>query len=244
MRFDLTINCSLSDRYDRYLVHGRLLMKTFVFSFLALFFIFVMDPVKTYAEEVDRPTILQFMVGEMVISNDDPRVSDDDYNVTLFGVAAQKPFYGEISQFGIETGGLFNWKSETRAYAASGGGGGGTIAISTDINQFIFDYFFGGYASLQPIKWFRLYAGAGPLLIYGSRETEETDPATSQVETKSDSGFSAGVYGRAGIDIIITENFIIGASVRGIQTGLSFEDTVGDLDVEGWQYFGVISFRF
>ena len=126
-----------------------------------------------------------------MISNDDSQVSDGDYNVTLFGVAAQKSFYGEISQFGIETGALFNWKSETRAYAASGGGSWGTIAISTDINQFIFDYFFGGYISLQPIKWFRLYAGAGPLFIYGSRETEEKNPATSQVETKSDSGFSA-----------------------------------------------------
>ena len=179
-----------------------------------------------------------------MISNDDPRVSDGDYNITLFGVAAQKPFYGEISQFGIETGALFNWKSETRAYAASGGGSWGTIAISTDINQFIFDYFFGGYISLQPIKWFRLYAGAGPLLIYGSRETEEKDPVTSQVETKSDSGFSAGVYGRGGIDIIITENFILGAGIRGTKTGLSFNDTIGHVDVEGWQYFGVISFRF
>jgi len=186
---------------------------------------------------------LQFMVGEMVISNDDPRVSEGDYNVTLVGVAVQKPFFGEKSQVGIETGGLFNWKSETRALAASGGGGG-TIAVSADIDQFIFDYFFGGYVSLRPIKWFRLYAGAGPLLIYGSRDFEETDPATSQVETTSDSGFGVGVYGRAGFDIIITEKFIIGAGVRGIQTGLSFDDTAGNVDVEGWQYFGVISFRF
>jgi opacity protein-like surface antigen len=223
---------------------GKLPMKTLVYSFLALLFIFVAGTVKTYAEEVERPMILQFMIGEMVISNDDPRVSDGDYNITLFGVAAQKPFYGEKLQVGIETGGLFNWKSETRAYAASGGGGGGTVAISANINQFLFDYFFGGYVSLQPLKWFRLYAGAGPLLIYGSRETEENDPATSQVEPKSDSGFSAGVYGRAGIDIIIAEKFIIGVSVRGTQTGLSFDDTVGHVDVEGWQYFGVISFRF
>ena len=145
---------------------------------------------------------------------------------------------------GIETGAFFNWKSETRAVAASGGGGGGTIAVSADISRFIFDYFFGGYASLQPLKWFRLYADAGPLLIYGTLETEETDPATSQVETTSDSGFGAGVYGRAGIDIIITDTFIIGASIRGIQTTLSFDDTVGNVDVDGWQYFGVISFRF
>jgi opacity protein-like surface antigen len=219
-------------------------MKTPILLSLTLLFILVTGTVKTYAEEVDRPMILQFMVGEMVISNDDPQVSDGDYNVTLFGVAVQKSFYGEISKFGIETGALFNWKSETRAYAASGGGGGGTIAISTDINQFIFDYFFGGYVSLQPINWFRLYAGIGPLLIYGSRETEEKNPATSQDETKSDSGFSAGVYARGGIDIIITENFILGAGIRGIKTGLSFNDTVGNVDVEGWQYFGVISFSF
>ena len=178
-----------------------------------------------------------------MISNDDLRVSDGDYNITLFGVAAQKPFYGEMTLIGIETGGLFNWKSETRAYAASGGGGG-TVAISADINQFLFDYFFGGYVSLQPLKWFRLYAGAGPLLIYGSREYEEKDPTTFQTETKSDSGFSGGVYGRAGIDIIISENFILGANIRGIKTGLSFNDSVGNEDVEGWQYFGVISFRF
>jgi len=218
-------------------------MKTPVLLFLALLFVFISAPVRTNAEEVERPIILQFMIGEMVISNDDPRVSDGDYDVTLFGVAVQKPFYGKMTPVGIETGGLFNWKSETRAYAASGGGGG-TVAISADINQFLFDYFFGGYVSFQPLKWFRLYAGAGPLLIYGSREYEEKNPTTSQIETKSDSGFSGGVYGRAGIDIIISENFILGANIRGVKTGLSFNDTVGNVDVEGWQYFGVISFRF
>lgn len=222
---------------------GKSLIKTPVLLSLVLVFVFVSAPIRTDAEEVERPIILQFMVGEMVISNDDPRVSDGDYNITLFGVAAQKPFYGETILAGIETGGLFNWKSETRAYAASGSGGG-TVAISADINQFLFDYFFGGYVSLEPLKWFRLYAGVGPLLIYGSREYEEKDSMTSQIETKSDSGFSGGVYGRAGIDLIISENIILGANIRGIKTGLSFNDTVGNVDVEGWQYFGVISFRF
>ena len=219
-------------------------MKTPILLFLTLLFVFVASAIRTYAEEVEHPMTLQFMIGEMVISNDDPRVSGGDYNVTLFGAAAQKPFYGEMLRVGIETGGLFNWKSDTRAYAASSGSGGGTIAIAVDINQFLFDYFFGGYVSLQPFKWFRLYVGAGPLLIYGLWETDEKNPTTSQVETKSDSGFSAGVYGRGGIDIIISENFILGAGIRGTKTGLSFDDTVGNVDVEGWQYFGVISFRF
>lgn len=219
-------------------------MKKSVLLSLALLFLFLAVTFNTYAEELERPIILQFMIGEMIISNDNQRVSDDDYKVTLFGAAAQKPFYGEIPKFGIETGALFNFKSETRAYAASSGEGGGSIDISADISQFIFDYFFGGYVSFEPLKWFRVYAGAGPLLIYGSRETEEKDVSTSQIETKSDSGFSAGVYGRAGIDIIIAKNFILGAGIRGTKTGLSLGDTVDSLNVEGWQYFGVISFRF
>ena len=75
-------------------------------------------------------------------------------------------------------------------------------------------------------------------------KTLETDPATFQTEKKSDSGFSAGVYARGGIDIIFTKNFMLAAGVRGTQTGLSFSDTAGKVDVEGWQYFGVITFRF
>jgi opacity protein-like surface antigen len=201
-------------------------------------------PADAFAQEDERPMTLQLMLGEMVIANDDPQISGGDYNITLFGAAAQKPFFGQLAQAGIETGLLLNWESETRAYAASGGGGGGTLAVSADINQFLADYFFGGYVSLQPIKWFRLYIGAGPLLIYASRETEETDPATSQVEKKSESGFSAGVYGRAGIDLIFADKFMLGAGVRGTQTGLSLNDTAGKVDVEGWQYFGVLSFRF
>jgi len=215
--------------------------------FLGIAFILILAviPADSFAEEAERPLTLQLMLGEMVISNDDPQVSGGDYDITLVGVAAQKPFWGgDLAQAGVEIGALLNWKSETRAFSASGGGGGGTIAVSVDINQFLFDYFFGGYVSLRPIKWLRLYVGAGPLLIYGSRETDETDPATSQVETKSESGFSAGVYGRGGIDMIFSENFNLGAGVRATRTGLSFNDTTGKVDVEGWQYFGVISFRF
>jgi len=218
--------------------------KRLFFALVALFSAAALAPADAPVLADERPLTLQLMVGEMIIANDDPQVSGDDYNVTLFGVAAQKPFTDKLLQVGIETGVLLNWESETRAVASSGGGGGGTLAVAVDINQFLLDYFFGGYVSFEPIKWFRLYIGAGPLLIYGSRETEETDPATSQGETKSESGFSAGVYGRAGIDLVFADIFMLGVGVRGTRTGLSFDDTAGKLDVEGWQYFGVLSFRF
>jgi opacity protein-like surface antigen len=218
--------------------------RTFVFFGVAVLWVLAGTPADSLAEKAERPPTLQLMLGEMVISNDDPQVSGGDYNITLVGAAAQNPFYGNLAQAGIETGLLLNWKSETRAYSVSGGGGGGSLAVSVDINQFLFDYFFGGYVSLQPVKWFRLYIGAGPLLIYGSRETDETDPATSQTERKTESGFGAGVYGRGGVDIVFTETFMLGAGVRATRTSLSLNDTAGKVDVEGWQYFGVITFRF
>lgn len=209
-----------------------------------MFLVFAPGAVDSYAEEIDYPMVLQVMVGKMVISNDDPRVSGGDYDITLFGVAAQQPFGGSLFKYGIETGALFNWQSETRAYAASGGGGGGTLAIALDIQSFLFDYFFGGYVSFEPVKWLRLYLGAGPLIIYGTRETEQDDPNTQEVETRSESGLSAGVYGRTGVDLIFAEKIILSAGIRGTKTGLSFEETIGEVDVEGWQYFGGISFRF
>ncbi|MEW6672273.1 MAG: outer membrane beta-barrel protein [Thermodesulfobacteriota bacterium] len=212
---------------------------------LASVVVLALTPADVSAEEAEQPLTLQLMVGEMVISNDDPQVSGGDYTITLFGAGAQQSFFGgNLAQAGIETGLLLNWKSETRDVSVSGGGGGGSLAVSVDINQFLFDYYFGAYGSIRPIKWLRLYVGAGPLLIYGQRETEETDPATAQVETKSESGFSAGVYGRGGIDFVFTENFMLGAGARATRTGLSFNDAAGKIEVEGWQYFGVMTFRF
>mgnify|MGYP006289916013 CR=1 FL=1 len=212
--------------------------------FIVLLSVFALGSTDISAREIQHPLKLQFMVGEMVIENDDRQISGDDYEITLVGAAVQKPLAGKMTQAGIETGLLFNWKSETRASAASIGGDGGTAAVEVDVDQFLVDYFFGGYVSIQPINWFRLYVGAGSLLIYGSRETEEKDPVTLQNETDSDSGFSAGIYGRAGIDIVFTERFTLGAGVRGTMTGLSLDDAAGEMDVEGWQYFGVLSFRF
>jgi len=209
-----------------------------------MFLVFAPGVMDSYAEEIGYPMVLQAMVGKMVISNDDPRVSGGDYDITLFGVAVQQPYGGNLFKYGIETGALFNWQSESRAYAASGGGSGGTLAIAVDIQAFLLDYFFGGYVSVEPVKWLRLYVGAGPLIIYGSREIDEDNPNTQEMETSSESSLSAGVYGRTGVDLIFAEWVILSAGVRGTKTGLSFEEPTGEVDIEGWQYFMGISLRF
>ena len=211
---------------------------------MAIIIIPALNPSKVHAVEGDRPMGLQLMLGKMVMANDDPKISGSDYDITLGGVAVQAPFAGTTAQAGLEVGALLNWDSETRSFTASGGGGGGSLVVAVDINQFLVDFFFGGYVSIQPIKWLRLYLGAGPLLIYASRETEENDPVTTHSEKKSESAFGVGVYGRTGIDIVFSKQFSIGMGVRATQNGVTLNDTAGKVDVEGWQYFGVLSFRF
>lgn len=53
-----------------------------------------------------------------------------------------------------------------------------------------------------------------------------------------------GLYARAGVDILLTETFGINAGARVTETTLSFEDTSGEVDLEGWQYSVGMTFRF
>ncbi len=182
--------------------------------------------------------------GKMIIPNNDPDLEGGDYDIRILGADVQKPFGGETFKYGIETGALFSMDSDVRSFSASSGSGGGQVTVSVDVNSILFDYFFGGYLSFEPTKWLRLNLGAGPLLIYGMRETEPEASAPEDITSESESGFGAGLYARAGIDIFLTEKFGLNVGARISESTLSFEDTAGKVDVEGWQYYFGIAFHF
>ncbi len=182
--------------------------------------------------------------GKMIIPNNDPDLEGGDYDVGIFGADAQKPFGGGTFKYGIETGALFSLDSDVRRFSASSGSGGGKITISVDVNSLLIDYFFGGYLGFEPAKWLQLNVGAGPLLIYGKRETEPEASAPEEITSESETGFGAGLYVRAGIDIFLTEEFGLHVGARISESTLSFEDTAGKVDVDGWQYYFGIAFRF
>jgi len=212
---------------------------------LLLFSVFISAPgTVPLAAAMDDRMVVQVTYGLMVIPNDDSQKSGEDYDISLVGAAAQKPFGGDLFKYGIETGAYFNWQSEIRYFGASSGSGGGTAVVSMDIESFIFDYFGGGYVSVRPVKWIRFYAGGGPLLIYGYRATEEDNPDVEGVMTGSESDLSVGVYGRTGIDLVFADKVLLGCGIRGTVTGLSFEDNTGKLNVEGLQYYAGGSFYF
>lgn len=189
------------------------------------------------SQDGTRPYIGHVFFGQMHIENDSPDVDGGDYKFNIFGADAQKPINSGKFRYGLETGVLFSVDSDLRHFSASSGSGGGSASVSIEINSFLIDYFFGGYLAVEPAKWLRLYAGAGPLLIWASRKTEPKDPVPDPYAYESESGLGAGVYARAGLDIFLTDNFGLNAGVRINKTTLSFEDPTGKVDVEGWQYY-------
>jgi len=194
-------------------------------------------------EPVDQAYV-HVMYGYMALENDDPDVSGGDYSLGLFGLSGQVPYGGSKVQYGLEYGALLSLQSDTRSIVATGGSSGGSINVSVDLNAFLLDGFFGGFVSARPLKWMRFHLGAGPLLIYGERATDSAEPTPEPYTSAKESALGAGVYARAGVDIIFTDRFAIGASLRGTQTSLSFKEAGGKVDMEGWQFFIAMSFRY
>ena len=213
-------------------------------SFVVLLSIAVSGPPDALAGDKNARMMFQFMLGKMVIEKDKDQIKGDDFDIFFLGASAQKAYGGTWFKYGIETGGLFNWQSDVRSYVISSGDRGGTVAVWLDINTFLFDYYFGIYTSVEPSKWLRLYFGTGPLLIFGSRTTERTHPYTEEKETTHDSGFGVGGYARTGLEFIFTDRVIFSVGTRHTWTNLSLEDTTGKADIQGWQYFGGLSFRY
>jgi hypothetical protein len=199
---------------------------------------------KVLSQEAKELSTGHAFLGKMIIPNNDRDLEGGDYDIRIFGADVQKPFGGGTFKYGIETGALFSLDSDVRRFSASSGGGGGQVTVSVDVNSLLIDYFFGGYLGFEPAKWLQLKVGAGTLLIYGKRETEPEASAPEEVTSESESGFGAGLYARAGIDIFLTEKFGISVGARISESTLSFEDTAGKVDVDGWQYYFGIAFRF
>jgi len=178
--------------------------------------------------------------GKMEIDNSDSDIEGGDFKISIFGADGQKPLGGDTVKYGWETGLLFSIDSDTRTWAASGG----TVAVAVDVNSVMIDYSLGGFIAIEPNDHFRLYAGAGPLIIWAKRETEPEESAPDEITSQSESDIGAGVYARVGLDIFFTKQFGIFGGARITQTTLSFEDDTGKVDIEGNQcYFGV-AFRF
>jgi len=211
------------------------------------FILFSATPVlsqDTKGKDTSQALAGQAFYGRMVVPNSNADLSGDDYEINFLGAAGQSPLGGETLKYGLEAGGVFSLDSSVRQLAASSGSGGGTVAVSVDINSLMIDFFGGGFVSFEPSERIRLSTGVGPLLIYASRETEPEVTVPEQVTVQSNSGFGAGLYARVGFDLFFTKKFGLHIGARRTATTLSFEDSTGEVSIEGWQYYAGLAFRF
>jgi hypothetical protein len=197
-----------------------------------------------FSEANEKPLAGHVVYGAMTLSNDHADAADDDYGILVFGADAQKVLAGKRMTAGFEVGALFSIDSDIRQVKASSGDEGGKVAVSVDVNSLMIDYFMGGFLSIEPVSWFRLYVGAGPLLIWSRWETETEASNTEAADTASDSGFGVGGYARAGADLFFTPKMGLSIGARINETTLSLDDKQGQVDVEGWQYYFGISAHF
>jgi len=216
----------------------------FFIQLLALIAIIAGTGYPAFCEDEELPMNCQVMVSLMELDEDSPDLDKETYDVTFYGAAAQKPFQKDVFEYGIETGANVCMENDTNVLSSSAGSSGGTIRVEIDNQLFLFDYFGGGYVAVNFAKRLRLYAGAGPLLIYGRWE-HEPDENDGEIYDETESRLSAGLYGRAGIEVAIIEQMSIGGGIRAITTGLDFssDNSAGEIKVEGPQVFFNLSFK-
>jgi len=104
------------------------------------------------------------------------------------------------------------------------------------------------YLATRLGDWGRIYAGAGPVLMYGvmdmDNEDIDTNAGTVTEYDDRDYALGLGVYARAGIEFTLNYRNTIGLGVRGVKADLDFNDTVGEVDIQGVQAMLTYGFRF
>jgi len=186
------------------------------------------------AADRPAPTFVQALVGAAQFSEDDLTFAEisaidgstgknDLSSMPYVGMTFQHPFGGENTQFGIDGSVLFGWRSENIRVRASNS----QIAISIDSSLWLADLSVGAYVTHTFNDRWRLYAAAGPAVVFGDY-SEDTDEENNQsgdhtLSNRSDSEFGVGAYVRGGFDYLFAPNAYIGLCVRGLKTNIEFD---------------------
>ncbi len=154
--------------------------------------------------------------------------SDSLSQYPIIGGGAQWKLAGRRIDFGIE--GMFNiaWRSGGTAFAA--GGGGLTVAVKVDL--WMVDFYGGPFLSIPLGRKARAYGAVGPMMTFATYDQN----AQASVNSGYSTGFGTGVYGRFGFEFETWKGTFVGFGAR-YQDNTIDLSSLGDLDVQGWQYF-------
>ena len=182
------------------------------------------------------PYHMQGMLGVMdfddIGTDIDGATEADAPTLPLLGGAVQYPMAGGgRARLGLEAGMTFAYDGDTDIFFVDNG----TAVVRSEDRLFVTDLFFGPYADVLFDDAWRIWAGAGPLIQYGSIDTEYDDGVGGTTELDDD-GFGLGWHVRAGFELRITRDLFIGLGARYVDSQIDFGAGIGDLDFEALQY--------
>lgn len=144
------------------------------------------------------------------------------------GLAGHYDLAGDDTQFGLDGSVIVSWDDDRGVGTLSGGSGPVTVL---DRSLLLVDLSMGLYGSTILRDSVRLYAAAGPSLVYGEADYED------ELTADSDTTVGFGGYARTGIEFRLRNRSFLGLGARWTSSELDFGDPVGDVDIEGWQFF-------
>jgi len=143
---------------------------------------------------------------------------------------------GERFQYGLETSLLLAFQFENLNYLLAGGSG---LYVRVSTSMWIFDLSGGAYASwfVDPQRKVRVYAGAGPLMMYADYRADRNFDNDSLDEEINESAFGLGLYARTGIELRMQEYGMLGIGARGTWTDIDLTEIGGPSDLSGAALF-------
>jgi len=206
-----------------------------------------------YATSLDDFSLsyLQILLGQLEAEeswtieddNGDELIADRD-DLFYIGVLAHSSAGAGIFEYGVESGGFASFANDTSVFVRSNGGTQARVNIKNEL--WLLDFSFGGFISLHPTDWFRVYASVGPAFTVGSISIENDDVTIDQSPTNQntividtstrETDFDAGIYGRVGAEFLFSNKFALGVSARHVDTTLDFDNS-GVLTFDNTQVF-------
>ncbi|MBW2503969.1 MAG: outer membrane beta-barrel protein [Deltaproteobacteria bacterium] len=181
-------------------------------------------------------------------SNTEPGTTSttDLSTMPFLGLAGQFAFSPDETHCGIDASLLFGWRSDDSSVTA----GNGQARIEIDSSLWLLDLAIGLYAQTTLGTSWRIYAAAGPVLLFGeySGDTKDEDltvtPTAERENNISDSAFGAGGYAKLGLEYALSGDSYIGVAIRGLATNLDFDSALDDDGLTGIQGFITFTRRY
>ncbi|MDX1732991.1 MAG: hypothetical protein R3228_01445 [Halioglobus sp.] len=167
--------------------------------------------------------------------------------IPVLGVEGEYILHNGWLHIGVNPGASLAWMTDdVRIRGTLSGPGGAVLAGSIDNSLWLVEAHLGGYVRGRLHDRITTYAGAGPMFMFGHHEVDDTSSnrGNLQVLKNNAADFNLGYYARAGVDFEFQRDRHLGLGVRYLSTELNFDDTVGEVDIEGPQWLFSYSQRW